>query len=808
MPFQKGEKSYLTFARGINTDASPVNFPENFSLDEQNFILELDGTRRRRKGLTTETGGEDFATILNIQSDDAFTVQHWSNVANDPGNDLVVVQTGSTLHFFEDSIAAPTSNKLDFTVDLLEHKTNGASNDQVRSSKIDTAFGRGHLFVVGEFLTPFFIKYSDADTSLTITPIDLMERDFEGVDDGLSNTARPTTATSSHTYNLQNRGWLAAHIAAYVASKSTQPSKNMIPWMGLRRITTASVAEEDWTKEFSPDKIVAELFQDASAPVGHFIRSPFENSDVEVPVTTSIPIVTGWTLVGTTVTITTDGNHGLVATNPFTISFNGASYKSSDFTYVDGRPHRGFKLFSLNGDYTVGTAPAPNKITFTKSLPADFISWENQYLRLGSIKEGSSANPSGISAERRPTNVAFFAGRVWYAGTPYEKLANRLYFSQVIESDAQYAKCYQVADPTQEEFNVLVDSDGGVIVVPEMAQILQVIPYSSSLLLYTTNGVWQIGPGGSGYFTATSYSVRKISDRGAISARGVVMAENIPYYWGNSGVYRVLQDPQQGFLYVENISQLIIDRMYNNIPIEDKRNVQGVFNPVSKQIFWLYKGLPDSQVSPLNKILCYDTRLQAFTQWALGSDGGYKAVSLFSIKDLIENLSAGPIRILGANFDTNMASFGAPESHAYKDWNSTEQEAYLVTGYDTVGNPAAFKHGIWIHCFMGKTETGYAVVQGDLRPIGESGCQLQCRWDWADNTSAGKWGTPQQIYRHRRLYTPMSPSDTFDDGQPIIVTKNKIRGRGRSMHLKFSSGAGKDTWLLGWQVLYGAIAGY
>jgi hypothetical protein len=233
-----------------------------------------------------------------------------------------------------------------------------------------------------------------------------------------------------------------------------------------------------------------------------------------------------------------------------------------------------------------------------------------------------------------------------------------------------------------------------------------------------------------------------------------------------------------------------------------------VFNPVTKQIFWLYKGVADGLLSTLNKVLVYDTRLSAFTQWVLGTDGDYQAASIFTIKDLVENLTAGPVRIFGVNFTSNMGSFGAPESDDFLDWGSTESEAFLVTGYDTAGNPAVFKHGIWVHCFMGKTETGYEDVAGDLVPVGESACTLQARWDWADNTSAGKWGTAQQIYRHRRMYTPTDVSDNFDDGLPVVVTKNKIRGRGRSLHLKFAAGAGKDSWLMGWLVMFGAITGY
>jgi hypothetical protein len=39
----------------------------------------------------------------------------------------------------------------------------------------------------------------------------------------------------------------------------------------------------------------------------------------------------------------------------------------------------------------------------------------------------------------------------------------------------------------------------------------------------------------------------------------------------------------------------------------------------------------------------------------------------------------------------------------------------------------------------------------------------------------------------------------MQDGQPVVVTKNKVRGRGRALQLKFTAEAGKDAHILGWQ---------
>ena len=47
---------FNTFVGGILTEANPINYPKGYTLDEENFILERDGTRRRRRGLDFESG--------------------------------------------------------------------------------------------------------------------------------------------------------------------------------------------------------------------------------------------------------------------------------------------------------------------------------------------------------------------------------------------------------------------------------------------------------------------------------------------------------------------------------------------------------------------------------------------------------------------------------------------------------------------------------------------------------------------------------------------------------------------------------
>ena len=145
----------------------------------------------------------------------------------------------------------------------------------------------------------------------------------------------------------------------------------------------------------------------------------------------------------------------------------------------------------------------------------------------------------------------------------------------------------------------------------------------------------------------------------------------------------------------------------------------------------------------------------------------------------------------------------ARNSTDFRDWNVADPGAYVVTGFETVGDPSRTKYAPTVHVFNYKTETGYTVSGDQYEPIGASSVLLQSRWNWSDGSVSGKWGTAWETYRHQRLYVPAIPeTDGFSDGFPIVWTRNRLRGSGRSLHLKFSAGSGKDAWIAGWKVDY------
>jgi hypothetical protein len=85
---------------------------------------------------------------------------------------------------------------------------------------------------------------------------------------------------------------------------------------------------------------------------------------------------------------------------------------------------------------------------------------------------------------------------------------------------------------------------------------------------------------------------------------------------------------------------------------------------------------------------------------------------------------------------------------------------------------------------------------------GASSCVGQAQWEWCTTADSNRWGAEFQAYRYRHNYI-VSEDGTLSYGYSVITTRNKIRGNGRALSLKFRSEENKDLQLLGWNIELG-----
>lgn len=282
-------KVYRTFTAGLITEASPLTYPENASLDELNCVITRKGNRRRRRGIDLDIGFSN--TSFSVDTEESQSYHHnnfvWNSVSNDSEVSFLVTQIGSYLRFFDisDGLNYPTEKS--FFVDLSSFVLDDIpiSLPQIRVS-MDS--GRGALFVTGKYLDPFYVEYDKDGDLINTTRVQILIRDFVGLDDTLSPSVEPTTLTDEHKYNLMNQGWVDTTdgigsstvslrqydpfgtlrpvswstkvITDYHTANSRYPSNSQVWWLG-----------KDSNNAFDPAELIKVYFGGSRASRGFFV---------------------------------------------------------------------------------------------------------------------------------------------------------------------------------------------------------------------------------------------------------------------------------------------------------------------------------------------------------------------------------------------------------------------------------------------------------------------------------------------------------------------------------------------------------
>jgi hypothetical protein len=412
---------------------------------------------------------------------------------------------------------------------------------------------------------------------------------------------------------------------------------------------------------------------------------------------------------------------------------------------------------------------------------------------------------------KRPNAIASFAGRIFYAFPFYSNKyrAGEIAFSQTVRDADALEKCYQEADPTAEELNELVDTDGGVIKISELGNVYKMIPMSRELLIFAENGVWAIGPGGNEYFTATGYGVRKLSSVGCLSPDSIVAAEGVVFYWSRTGIYATTTDPQTGLMSVQNITEKSIQTTFLSIPEPARNMASGVYDSYRKRVLWLYDSDGTTTTAEKkDKILIYDMRLGAWYVWTFKDTAHYALHHMYFLAD--QASEDNKLKFLGTNLSTQVCTELEVAHSTFLDGGATDAAAYITAGHELVGDVMRRKEIPYVFVYNKRLETQWLSDGGNGAYPGnpQASCMMQVRWDFADTSTGGKFTTATEVYRHvRPQVAPASLPATFDPGYDTVVTKNKVRGSGKSIQMKFSTSASKDFHLYGWAMPVAGNAG-
>lgn len=745
-------KTYQTFVKGMITEASPLTYPADASIDEDNCIIFRKGNRSRRFGIDFETDYQ--LSSFDVAESSALREYRWESVDNEASLNFLCIQVGLTIYLYKVQDGALSANQTSFSIDLTSYIVPGTLSPE--TYEVSMASGRGYLFIVGEKLEPLIVEYDKDSDSITVERIYIQIRDFIGVDDSLANDEEPPTLTDLHKYNLENQGWVAPAnrgdgatvayfdffgkkhtyrkasndpITTYYNKTGRYPGNNKQWW-----VAKAS-SDGDGLKagDFSAKLLEKFYFGNNRAPRGHYIVDPFR----------------------------------------------------IDRSEVSGIP----------------------------GIPVEIIN-------------------------DRPSSVAFFSGRVWYACN------STVYYSQILDSKAKAGFCYQEADPTAESISDLIASDGGVLQIPEMAKAIRLYSTGPGVLVFSTNGLWYVS-GTSAGFSALDVSVSKVSPIGTESPNSVVEGgEGKIFWWSKIGIMAVSQKsgmfgPVEGAFDKENITEQTIQGFYNDeISDSSKRYVKGIYDPATNVIQWLFKTSNVVSNYAYDRVLNLDLTLQAFYPWTISQTASHPYVCGLFITPYINRIPLtinvvsdgdqvinGADNVILADFSSeirntfikyvcivpgtpNKLTFALFSNTNFADWETFDSTglaytSFVETGYELNEDIMRKKQTPFVHCFFRRTEENYLPEDDTFVFDRPSSCYFQAKWDWSSSDIANKWSTKVQAYRFRRL-PGFSESDlAFDTGYPIVITKNKVRGTGRAIQFRFeNSEIGSDFDLLGWGVLF------
>lgn len=446
---------------------------------------------------------------------------------------------------------------------------------------------------------------------------------------------------------------------------------------------------------------------------------------------------------------------------------------------------------------------------------------------------GITGIPTEVEAGRF-SSVASYAGRMFYAGLGSGKNSGKILYSRIIETLKEsdsctiIGECYQQNDPVSEFYSDLLDTDGGVIVIPEASNIKKIYTHNQYLYVFAENGVWVIS-GPDSRFTATSYYVSKVSNVGIYSASSFVAAEGVPFWWSKYGIHTFAYDETSGFPMEQNLSIATVQTFWDEIDVNAKNRVTAAYDRVNKKIFWAYPINGETVLNKKRRLLILDIPLQAFYPWEIADNVDYPMEIFFfdaygneEFEDIVTddsfdtvtdgsletvytigyNLIASSQTSLGVlAFSDDKLTVASFSSKEFVDWGTEDYSAFVETGYDFAGDLLLRKSAPYVTVYCRSTEEGYTSAP-NFNIINPSGLFMEAYWDFRDYPA-----TRQQVYRVKPTAV-LNPINLSDNGQTksVVTSRIKVRGSGRSMRLRFVAEESKNFVLLGYSALIGSNA--
>ncbi|MND20263.1 hypothetical protein D3C87_989730 [compost metagenome] len=750
-----------TFVGGLITEASPLTFPANSSLDEDNFVLNRDGSRNRRLGMDFETNYVTVPTNVVLPSDGniATTSVRWNNAGGNPDKSLVVVQIGNQLKIFDASFM-PVSSAQIFDTTFIDVKLDQPFSYAIVDGTLVVVTGRKAISI---------LKYESG--LVTISDSILYIRDQFGVTDivdgvnlrqGNGITIRPTTLTSTHVYNLRNQTFAQPRrvvtdeavrdpITYFSGLAGAYPSNSDAVTFAL--YPDANDSDDRLSERFNAKDIINSPVGTFPAPKGYFIIDAMARGTsrlaecqklmaqygaLNLPVS-DLPVDT--TPGGPTVVCEYAGRLFYSGFNGETVGPDENSPKMSSYVLFSQVVEDPTDITTCYQDGDPTSKETPDLL----DTDGGFIRIEGAYNVLKLINVGTAL-------------AVLAANGVWLiqGGSDYGFKATNYLTTKITTHGC--------------------DSPNSVVVIDK------------TFMFWSDDGIYNIAPNQFGDYIAENITQKTIQtfydkidglDRRACKAVYDTYDKKVRWLYGarvnsTAPTRELVLDTTIGAFYPATIGAL-----NGKFPLP----IAGVLVPPFR-----------ISLSP--------TPVTVNSVPVTASSDPVIVNELQTSNNIKETVYA----IIIGTTPTVSFSFGSYRDQGHRDWRSVnavgvDAPSFLVTGYQSGGDYQRSKQVVYLTAHFNKTETGFTPEFDVLNP---SSCIVQAQWDWTNSATSGKWSRPFQAYRHRRHYMPANELDTFADGNTTVRSRSKVRGQGKVLSLLFQSEPDFHLELLGWSMVMGA----
>lgn len=739
---------FNTFVKGLITDASPLNFPEQAAKDIVNFELNRNGTLYRRLGFGLEPSYEYRGTSATSPEDIATYV--WEEPASVAKDKFLVVTHGTSISFYSLADQSITSTGFLGSLDL------GVSSNTFTKQSFSGV--DGNLVIATGKIDNIVIEYNPNSKTFSRSFFRLKTRDIWGVDN-VNNTGnddyRPTVRENVHLYNLYNAGWAIPRRGSGLSSYFVDPSKTLFGGLGYYPAESDSVWSSIITvvAEGIPVEVVnttayRESLGASSAPLkGHFVIDLLNRgqSRSEVVASNSDKFPEADLSTFTSAADTTTSGSSVVCEHSGRVFYAGfgdtvnGDKRSPDLSNFVAFSRLVRNIADLEKCYQEGDP--------TSRESNDIIDTDGGLIRVS----GAVGIYNLVSLGRNLVVCA--SNGIWsieggsdYGFTASNYKVNRLTSFGVSSGNSVVTDGSVIYYWGETGIYVISRNEFGDLVVKSLTEITIESFYSS------------------------------ISESARSSAKGAYDKVEKKIRW----IY-----PETSWDdFTATTNELVLDLSIGAFYLNKMVSYSGC------KVFDLFITPSFSTVNETGPVMAGADTVVAGVDSVI-ADVDVRRTGTQSIKYLVAHNNSGLIRY----------TVGWHNDQTFTDWFDVDgvgvdAKAYLLTGAITASDSSVHKQTPIFVVHMERTEDA---LDSDFELANQSGCFTRVMWDFASSVASKKFSPLFQVYRLKRAYIPATPGP-YDNGFELITSRNKLRGRGRALSIYMETEVGKDCRLVGWNL--------